>query len=98
MKTKNFFLSALCVLTLGMLASCKKAEQEPTPGKDPEPTYAEKPFEKVSLQAEGETVEGVVTDLSIAFKFEKAENFTQAKLIITVNEGCKLVYHPDPDN
>ena len=98
MKTKNFFLSALCVLTLGMLASCKKAEQEPTPGKDPEPTYAEKPFEKVSLQAEGETVEGVVTDLSIAFKFEKAENFTQAKLIITVNEGWKLVYPTDPDN
>ena len=91
MKLKNLFLSALCVITLGMLASCTE--------KTPEgPVYSDKPFDAISLEVEGETVEGVVVDNTISFRFTTAENFSAAKLILNVNDGWKLVFPADPGN
>ena len=91
MKLKNLFLSALCVITLGMLASCTE--------KTPEgPVYSDKPFDAISLEVEGETVEGVVVDNTISFRFTTAENFSAAKLILKVNDGWKLVFPADPGN
>lgn len=91
MKLKNLFLSALCVITLGMLASCTE--------KTPEgPVYSDKPFDAISLEVDGETVEGVVVDNTISFRFTTAENFSAAKLILNVNDGWKLVFPADPGN
>lgn len=91
MKLKNLFLSALCVISLGMLSSCTE--------KTPEgPVYSDKPFDTISLEVDGETVEGVVADNTISFSFTTAENFSAAKLILKVNDGWKLVFPADPDN
>ena len=91
MKLKNLFMSALCVISLGMLSSCTE--------KTPEgPVYSDKPFDAISLEVDGETVEGVVTDNTISFSFTTAENFSAAKLILKVNDGWKLVFPADPDN
>lgn len=91
MKLKNLFLSALCVISLGMLYSCTE--------KTPEgPVYSDKPFDAISLEIDGETVEGVVVDNTVSFRFTTAENFSAAKLILNVNDGWKLVFPADPDN
>ena len=66
MKLKNLFLSALCVISLGMLASCKKDAGPQTP------VYSDKPFDTISLQADGETVEGVVSGTAVSFSFTTA--------------------------
>ena len=79
MKLKNLFMSALCVISLGMLSSCTE--------KTPEgPVYSDKPFDTISLEVDGETVEGVVADNTISFSFTTAENFSAAKLILKVND------------
>lgn len=91
MKLKNLFMSALCVISLGMLSSCTE--------KTPEgPVYSDKPFDAISLEVDGETVEGVVVDNTISFSFTTAENFSAAKLILKVNDGWKLVFPADPNN
>ena len=91
MKLKNLFMSALCVISLGMLSSCTE--------KTPEgPVYSDKPFDTISLEVDGEKVEGVVVDNTISFSFTTAENFSAAKLILKVNDGWKLVFPADPDN
>ena len=91
MKLKNLFLSALCVISLGMLASCTEKAPEA-------PVYSDKPFDTISLEADGETVEGVVSGTAVSFSFTTAENFTAARLILTVNDGWNLVFPADPDN
>lgn len=91
MKLKNLFMSALCVISLGMLSSCT----EKTPDG---PVYSDKPFDAISLEVDGETVEGVVADNTISFSFTTAENFSAAKLILKVNDGWKLVFPADPNN
>ena len=91
MKLKNLFLSALCVISLGMLSSCTEKAPEA-------PVYSDKPFDTISLEADGETVEGVVSGTAVSFSFTTAENFTAARLILTVNDGWKLVFPADPDN
>lgn len=68
-------------------------------GKTPEgPVYSDKPFDAISLEIDGETVEGVVVDNTVSFRFTTAENFSAAKLILNVNDGWKLVFPADPDN
>lgn len=91
MKLKNLFMSALCVISLGMLSSCTEKAPEA-------PVYSDKPFDTISLEADGETVEGVVSGTAVSFSFTTAENFTAARLILTVNDGWNLVFPADPDN
>ena len=69
----------------------KKDDQQG--GKTEEPTYADVPFSKVSVTADGETVEGTIQDAKyIYFHFSKAESFSDATLAITVNDGYELTY------
>ena len=65
MKLKNLFMSALCVISLGMLSSCTEKTPEA-------PVYSDKPFDTISLEADGETVEGVVSGTAVSFSFTTA--------------------------
>ena len=87
------------IASMTAFVACQKPEtdngkKDDEEGKTPSgPTYAEIPFSKVTVTADGETVEGTVQEEKyIYFHFSAAESFNDATLAVTVNEGYELTY------
>ena len=109
MKKTLFTLASAFVAFAVLFSACDQVEPETpgdeTPGQEEEkpstpnePTYADVPFDTITLTAGEETVEGTITENNIAFAFAEAEVFTQCSYNFEVNKGWTCTWPTDPTN
>ena len=107
-KTLFKFASAFAAFAI-LFSACEPVEpetpgqEEETPGQEEEnkpgpeaPTYAEVPFDSITLTAGDETVEGTITENNVVFAFAEAEVFTDCSYNFEVNEGWTCTWPEDP--